>query len=132
LRDVTAPGAWRRGLDVPRYTAHPDVVVVHPEEGLHRANAPPAHFNEAPAEQASWQEFRDHGVSINNTLTEALRIHRGPSIRLFEVSVLSQTRGLFLIFFMLECFLILFSPVSSTVRKSWRVGLERGTTVSSS
>jgi hypothetical protein len=32
-------------------------------------------------------------------LTEALWIHGGPSIRLFEVGVLHLTRGLFLIFF---------------------------------
>jgi hypothetical protein len=48
---------------------------------------PTAHFNEAQAEHALWQEFQDHNVSINNTLNEALRIHGGPSIRLFEVSV---------------------------------------------
>jgi hypothetical protein len=33
-----------------------------------------AHFNEVQAEQALWQEFHDHSVSINNALTEALRI----------------------------------------------------------
>jgi hypothetical protein len=36
---------------------------------------PPAHFNEAQAEQALWQEFRDHGASLSNALNEALRIH---------------------------------------------------------
>jgi hypothetical protein len=40
--------------------------------------APPAHFDEAQAEQALWQEFQDYDTSINNTLTEALRIHEGP------------------------------------------------------
>jgi hypothetical protein len=93
----------------------PDVTVAHLEQGLRCADAPPAHFNGAQAEQALWHEFRDHDVSINNVLTEALRIHRGPSIRLFEVSVFCRTQGLFLIFFTFECFLILFSPVSSTV-----------------
>jgi hypothetical protein len=34
----------------------------------------PAHFNEAQAEQALWQEFRDHDASLNNMLNEALRI----------------------------------------------------------
>jgi hypothetical protein len=77
---------------------------------LHRANTPPTHFNKAQVEQALWKEFRDHGVLINNTLIEALRIHGDPSIRLFEVSVLHSTRGLFLIFFALECSLILLSP----------------------
>jgi hypothetical protein len=65
----------------------PDVIVAHPEQGLRRAAAPLTHFDEAQAEQALWQKFPDHDVSINNTLTEALRIHGGPSIRLFEVSV---------------------------------------------
>jgi hypothetical protein len=83
-----------------------DVAVVHPEQGLHHADAPPTHFNEAQVKQVLWQEFRDHGVSINNTLTEALRIHGGPSIRLFEVSVFHSTRGWFLILFALECSLI--------------------------
>jgi hypothetical protein len=83
----------------------PDVGVAHPEQRLRRADAPPVHFNEAQAEQVLWQEFRDHGVSINNALTEVLRIHGGPSIRLFEVSVFRQTRGLLLIFFVLGHFL---------------------------
>jgi predicted RNA-binding protein with PIN domain len=87
-----------------------DVAFTHPEQGLRRADVPPAHFDEAQAEQALWQEFCDHGVSINNALTEALRIQGSPSIRLFEVSVLCSTRGLFLIFFTFECFLILLSP----------------------
>jgi hypothetical protein len=43
------------------------------EQELERASAPPAYFNEAQAEQALWQEFRDHGVSLNNALNEALR-----------------------------------------------------------
>jgi hypothetical protein len=52
----------------------PDVAVARLEEQGH-ASAPPAHFNEAQAEQALWQEFRDHDASLNNTLNEALRIH---------------------------------------------------------
>jgi hypothetical protein len=36
---------------------------------------PLAHFDEAQAEQALWQEFRDHGASINNSLTKALWVH---------------------------------------------------------
>jgi hypothetical protein len=38
-------------------------------------------------EQALWQEFRDHGASLNNTLNEALRIHAGPVWRVFQVRV---------------------------------------------
>jgi hypothetical protein len=102
----------------------PDVAIAHPEEGLCRADAPPAHFNEAQTEQALWQEFHDHNISIKNTLTEALRIHGGASIRLFEVGVFCRTRRLLLIFFVLGCFLILLSSVSLTaVRKSQRFGL---------
>jgi hypothetical protein len=59
---------------------------------------PLAHFSEAQAKHALWKEFHDHDISINNMLTEALRIHGGPSIRLFEVSVFCRTRDLLLIF----------------------------------
>jgi hypothetical protein len=52
------------------------------------ASAPPAHFNEAQAEQALWKEFRDHGASLNNALNEALRIHTGPAWQIFKVHVL--------------------------------------------
>jgi hypothetical protein len=111
----------------------PDVAVAHPEQGPRHADVPPAHFNEAQAKQALWQEFRDHVILINNALTEALQIHGGPSIRLFEVSVFQRTRGLLLIFFVLGCLLILLSFVSLTaVHRSWRVGLRQGTTASPS
>jgi hypothetical protein len=46
---------------------------------------PPAHFADAQAEQALWQEFRDHGTSLNRALNEALRIHSGPGWRVFQV-----------------------------------------------
>jgi hypothetical protein len=62
-----------------------DIAVLHPEQGLCRLGAAPAHFNEAHVEKALWQEFHNHDISINNALTEALRIHGGPSIRLFGV-----------------------------------------------
>jgi hypothetical protein len=106
--------------DVVSSTSHtalpaPNVAIAHPEQGLHRADAPPTHFNEAQAEQALWKEFRDHGVSINNALTEALRIHEGPSIRLFEVSVFRRARGLPLTFFVFERFLIPLPSMSFTV-----------------
>jgi hypothetical protein len=121
--------------DVEASTSHAappalDIVVAHPEQGLRHAVAPPAHFNKAQAEQALWQEFCDHGVSINKALTEALQICGGPSIRLFEVSVFCRARGLPLIFyFCFERFLIPLPFVSLTVvRRSWRVGLGRGTT----
>jgi hypothetical protein len=80
------------------------VAVLQPEQGLCRLGVPHTLLDEVQSEQALWQEFRDHGASINNALTEALRLHGGPSFQLFEVSVLRLTRGLFLVFFLFECF----------------------------
>jgi hypothetical protein len=56
-----------------------------PEQEEGRVNAPPAHFSEAQAEQALWEEFRDHSASLNRALNEALRIHGGPAWRVFQV-----------------------------------------------
>jgi hypothetical protein len=42
-----------------------DVSVAHPEQERGHAGAPPTHFDEAQAEQALWQEFRDHDASLN-------------------------------------------------------------------
>jgi hypothetical protein len=53
------------------------------EEGREHADAPPAHFIEAQAEQGLWEELRDHGASLNRALNEALRIHSGPTWRVF-------------------------------------------------
>jgi hypothetical protein len=55
------------------------------EQEQEHVSAPPAHFNEAEVEQALWQEFRDHGSSLNRALNEALRIHGGPAWRIFQV-----------------------------------------------
>jgi hypothetical protein len=63
----------------------PDTVVVLLEQERGHASVPSAHFDEAQAEQALWQEFRDHGASLNNTLNEALWIHGGPSWWVFQV-----------------------------------------------
>jgi hypothetical protein len=60
-----------------------------PEQERERAGAPPAHFIEAQAEQVLWQELRDHGASLNRALNEALRIHSGPTWRVFQVSQIS-------------------------------------------
>jgi hypothetical protein len=65
-----------------------DTNVACSERERERASAPPAYFNEAQAEQALWQEFRDHGVSPNNALNEALRIHAGPAWQIFKVRTL--------------------------------------------
>jgi hypothetical protein len=56
----------------------PDVVVAHPEQEWGHTGAPPTHFDEAQAEQALWQEFRDNNASINNALNKALSVHGGP------------------------------------------------------
>jgi hypothetical protein len=56
-----------------------------PEQERERVSTPPAHFSEAQAEQALWQEFRDHASSLNRALSEALRIHGGPAWRIFQV-----------------------------------------------
>jgi hypothetical protein len=88
------------GCVMPRHPAHgaeasssraalpaPDGTVVRPEQEREHANVPPAHFSEAQAEQALWQEFHDHGASLNNALNEALRIHAGPAWRVLQIRV---------------------------------------------
>jgi hypothetical protein len=57
----------------------PDGTAARPEQERERASAPPAHFSEAQAEQALWQESRDHDASLNNTLNEALWVCRAYS-----------------------------------------------------
>jgi hypothetical protein len=60
-----------------------DGAAAHPRQERERADAPPAHFASAQAEQALWQEFRDHGASLNRVLNEALRIPGGTAWRIF-------------------------------------------------
>jgi hypothetical protein len=67
----------------------PEGTAARPEQEWEHASAPPAHFSEAQDEQALWQEFCDHGASLNNTLNEALRIHVGPVWRVFLVHIFS-------------------------------------------
>jgi hypothetical protein len=89
------------GCMLPRHPAHsaeasssrasppaPDGTMTRAERESEQASALPAHFNEAQAEQAFWQEFWDHGASLNNALNEALRIHAGPAWQIFKVHVL--------------------------------------------
>jgi hypothetical protein len=57
---------------------------VRPEQEREHADAPPAHFVDAQAEQGLWQELRDHGASLNRALNEALRIHSGPAWRVLK------------------------------------------------
>jgi hypothetical protein len=40
-------------------------------------------FADAQEEQQLWEELRDHGASLNRALNEALRIHGGPTWRVF-------------------------------------------------
>jgi hypothetical protein len=77
-----------------------DGIAEHPEQERERVNAPPAHFADAQAEQALWQEFRDHGASLNRALNEALWIHGGPAWRIFRVCDLSPGFVVFLLSFL--------------------------------
>jgi hypothetical protein len=49
-----------------------DNAAARPEQERERVDAAPAHFADAQDEQALWQEFRDHGASLNRVLNEAL------------------------------------------------------------
>jgi hypothetical protein len=62
-----------------------DGAAARPEQGRERAITPLPHYADAQAEQELWQEFRDHGASLNRALNEALQIHSGPAWRVFEV-----------------------------------------------
>jgi hypothetical protein len=70
-------------------------IAARPEQYRECVNAPPAHFGDAQVEQALWQEFRDHGASLNRALNEALRIHGGPAWRVFQVCDFSQGLAIF-------------------------------------
>jgi hypothetical protein len=56
------------------------------EQGQEGADAPPAHYIDAQAEQGLWEELRDHGASLNRALNEVLWIHGGPAWHTFQVS----------------------------------------------
>jgi hypothetical protein len=66
----------------------PGVTITRPEQERERANTPPGYFKDAQAEQALWQEFRDHSTSLNNTLNEVLRIHASLAWWVFQVRLL--------------------------------------------
>jgi hypothetical protein len=68
------------------------------------ADAPPAQFIEAQAEQGLWQELRDHDTSLNRALNEALRIHSGPVWRVFQVSWFRGVSRFLLLLFPRSCF----------------------------
>jgi hypothetical protein len=48
------------------------------------ADDPPA-FADAQEEQELWGELRSHGATLDRALNEALRVHGGPSWRVFQV-----------------------------------------------
>jgi hypothetical protein len=109
----------------------PNTAVVGLEQEREPASAPPAYFNEARAKQALWQEFQDHGSSLNNSLSEDLRIHAGPAWQIFKVRALVIEFGIFSYFFRARAFSDpAFFRISFIVDRSLRVGLERGITVS--
>jgi hypothetical protein len=56
------------------------------KQGQKEADAPPAHFIDAQAEQGLWEDLRDHGASLNRALNKALRIHSVPAWRAFQVN----------------------------------------------
>jgi hypothetical protein len=74
-----------------------DGTAAYPEQERERVDAPPAHFADAQAEQALWQEFRDHGASLNRALNEVLRIHGDPAWRILRVCDLSPGFAVFLL-----------------------------------
>jgi hypothetical protein len=105
--------------------------MARPEQEREPASAPPAHFNEAQAEQALWKEFHDHNASLNNALNEALRIHTGPAWKIFKVRVLIVEFEVFPCHFCVHAFPnFASSRTLSAVDRSWRDGLERGITTS--
>jgi hypothetical protein len=59
-------------------------------------------FADAQAEQELWGELRSHGATLDRALNEALRVHGGPTLRIFQVgrhcsfSSSSRFRALFL------------------------------------
>jgi hypothetical protein len=61
-----------------------------PKQERERAGTLPDPFVEVQAEQGLWQELRDHSASLNWALNEALRIHSGPTWRVFQVSWISS------------------------------------------
>jgi hypothetical protein len=106
-----------------------DGASARPEQERERAITPPTYFVDAQAEQALWQEFRDHGASLNRVLNEALRIHSGPAWRVFQVRDL----------FVESCDSSPFVPSASALSligapwslsvggRNWRIGPRRGT-----
>jgi hypothetical protein len=101
----------------------------HLEQGREHADAPPAHFIEAQAEQGLWHDLRDHGASLNRALNEALRIHSGPAWRVFQVSWVSWGFEIPSLAFSMFVFFLTLALLASLVGgRSWSAGLASDTT----
>jgi hypothetical protein len=99
-----------------------DGTTARPERERECADAPPAHFASFQAEQALWQEFRDHGASLNRALNEAPRIHGGPTWRVFRISDFSP--GFMFFPFVSSAFELLLTLVFPRIIGRWK-DLER-------
>jgi hypothetical protein len=101
------------------------------EQEREHADAPPAHFIKAQAEQGLWQELRDHGASLNRALNEVLRIHSGPAWRVFLVSWASWGFEIPSLAFPAFVFFLTLALLASLVGgRSWSAGLASDTTPS--
>jgi hypothetical protein len=120
-----------RPVDGARASSSPAGPAVRLEQGREDADAPPAHFIEAQAEQGLWQELKDHGASFNRALNEALRIHNGPAWRVFQVSWASWGFEIPSLAFSAFVFFLTLALLASLVGgRSWSAGLASGTTPS--
>jgi hypothetical protein len=105
--------------------------VVGLEQEREPAGAPLTYFNEAQAEQALWQKFRDYGASLNNMLNEALQIHAGPTWQIFKVRAFVVEFEIFSCRFRARAFSDLaFSRVLFIVNRSLRAALKSGISAS--
>jgi hypothetical protein len=109
----------------------PNTTVVGLEQERELAGAPLTYFNEAQAEQALWQKFRDYGASLNNMLNEALQIHAGPTWQIFKVRAFVVEFEIFSCRFRARAFSDLaFSRVLFIVNRSLRAALKSGISAS--
>jgi hypothetical protein len=86
-----------------------------PGEG--RVDGPPA-FADAQEEQELWGELRDHGAALNRALNEALRIHGGSALRVFQVRHCSSLS------LILSSLCLFLATQRSPVLTCWRQELE--------
>jgi hypothetical protein len=83
------------------------------EQGLRHPGVPQGLLDEARSERALWQEFRAPNASLSATLTEALWLHGGRSLQIFQVRMLVRWSLVFSLLLAQASFvLILFSTLS--------------------